>query len=101
MSELEANQIRIKVIGVGGAGSNTVHRLIEANVSDIRAIAVNTDLQHLSYIKAHEKLLLGPTVTRNHGTGGNPELGRMAAEESEEDLRRLLEDTDSSSSRQG
>jgi cell division protein FtsZ len=94
LSELEANQIRIKVIGVGGAGSNTVHRLIEANVSDIRAIAVNTDLQHLSYIKAHEKLLLGPTVTRNHGTGGNPELGRMAAEESEEDLRRLLEDTD-------
>ncbi|MCX8202711.1 MAG: cell division protein FtsZ [Nitrososphaeria archaeon] len=93
MSELES-AIKIKLIGVGGAGSNAVHRLMDVGISDVYTIAANTDKQHLDLIKSHQKILLGPTVSRRHGTGGNPEMGRLAAEESLDDIRASLEGAD-------
>ncbi|MCS7146416.1 MAG: cell division protein FtsZ [Nitrososphaerota archaeon] len=86
--------VKIKLIGLGGAGSNTVHRLISSGLYGATAIAANTDRQHLDTVNAHQKILLGPRTTRDHGAGGNPEIGRMAAEESIEDIKRALEDAD-------
>ncbi len=86
--------IRIKLIGVGGAGCNTVNRIVEAGLKGVYTIAANTDLQHLDLVRADRKLLLGKTVTRLRGAGGDPLKGRKAAEESEEEIRRVLEGSD-------
>jgi cell division protein FtsZ len=90
----EAPGFRIKLIGLGGAGSNTVHRLINGGLYGATAIAANTDRQHLELINAHQKILLGPRVARDYGAGGNPEIGMRAAEESAEEIRKSLEGAD-------
>ncbi len=86
--------VRIKLIGLGGAGSNTVHRLVSGGLYGASAIAANTDKQHLEIVNAHHKILLGPRSTRDHGAGGNPEVGRAATEESVEEIRKALEGSD-------
>ncbi len=86
--------VKIKLIGLGGAGSNTVHRLVSSGLYGATAIAANTDRQHLDTVNAHHKILLGPKTTRDHGAGGNPEVGRLAAEESIEEIRKALEGSD-------
>lgn len=86
--------IRIKLIGVGGAGCNTVNRLVSAGMTGVYTVAANTDLQHLDMVRSDRKLLLGKTVTRLRGAGGDPARGRKAAEESEEEIRRALEGSD-------
>lgn len=86
--------VKIKLIGLGGAGSNTVHRLVSSGLYGATAIAANTDRQHLDTVNAHHKILLGPKTTRDHGAGGNPEIGKLAAEESIEDIRKALEGSD-------
>jgi cell division protein FtsZ len=86
--------VRIKLMGLGGAGSNTVHRLVSGGLYGAAAIAANTDKQHLETVNAHHKILLGPRYTRDHGAGGNPEVGRAATEESAEEIRRALEGSD-------
>jgi len=91
---LDTSDIRIKLIGVGGAGCNTINRLIQSGLSSVYTIAANTDLQHLDMIKADRKILLGKSVTRLRGAGGDPVRGRKAAEESEEEIRRALEGSD-------
>ncbi|HFH9838072.1 TPA: cell division protein FtsZ [Streptococcus suis] len=84
----------IKVIGVGGGGGNAVNRMIEEGVSGVEFIAANTDVQALSSSKAETVIQLGPKLTRGLGAGGQPEVGRKAAEESEEALTNVLSGAD-------
>ncbi len=91
---LEENQAKIMVVGTGGAGNNCVTRLHEIGIRGAKTIAVNTDAKHLSISKADEKLLIGKEVTRGLGAGGYPEIGRKAAEESEREIRRMLDGCD-------
>ncbi len=79
---------RIKVIGVGGGGGNTINSMIDAQFQGIEFIATNTDAQALSLSKAPIKIQLGIKSTKGLGTGANPELGKRAAEE---DLTTLME----------
>jgi cell division protein FtsZ len=85
---------RIKVIGVGGGGGNAVDRMKKAKVKDVELIVVNTDAQVLSILEADRAVQIGAKLTAGLGAGGNPEVGRKAAEESETELAELLEDTD-------
>lgn len=85
---------KIKVIGVGGGGMNAVNRMIEAGVSGVDFMAMNTDTQVLDMSKAKSKLQLGENITRGLGAGGNPEVGQASAEESRQEIRRLLEGAD-------
>ena len=84
----------IKVVGVGGGGSNAVRRMFQQRVPGVEYIAVNTDAQHLIRLDVPRKVRIGDRLTRGLGVGGNPELGREAAEESREDLYDLLSGTD-------
>ncbi len=88
------DDIRIRLVGVGGAGCNTVNRLMDAGIYGVQTVAVNTDLQHLDLVRADRKILLGKTVTKLRGAGGDPVRGRLAAEESREEIRRSLEGSD-------
>jgi len=74
---------RIRVIGIGGGGCNAVNRMMKAKIRDVEFIAVNTDAQVLEVLEAHQKVQIGLKVTGGLGAGGNPEIGRKAAEESE------------------
>ncbi|HFI0451116.1 TPA: cell division protein FtsZ [Streptococcus suis] len=84
----------IKVIGVGGGGGNAINRMIEEGVAGVEFIAANTDVQALSSSKAETVIQLGPKLTRGLGAGGQPEVGRKAAEESEEVLTNVLSGAD-------
>ena len=84
----------IKVIGVGGGGGNAINRMIEEGLSGVEFIAANTDIQALSSSKAETVIQLGPKLTRGLGAGGQPEVGRKAAEESEETLTEALTGAD-------
>src|SRR5690348_7731508 len=84
----------IKVVGVGGGGSNAVNRMITAGLRGVEFIAINTDAQALALSNADRKLHIGGKVTRGLGAGGDPEVGRQAAEESHEDLVEALEGAD-------
>ncbi|MBS4055571.1 MAG: cell division protein FtsZ, partial [Thermaerobacter sp.] len=85
---------KIKVIGVGGGGSNGVNRMIEAGLKGAEFIAVNTDAQALSASLATHKLQIGEKLTRGLGAGANPEVGTKAAEESREVLAKALKGAD-------
>jgi cell division protein FtsZ len=85
---------RIKVIGVGGGGSNAVNRMIDAGIKGVEFIVANTDLQALNASKAPMKIQLGSKSTRGLGAGSNPEMGREAALEDTEKLLDVLEGSD-------
>lgn len=86
---------RIKLLGVGGAGSNALINLIETEkVEGVEFIAINTDAQALLYNKSGTKLQIGEKVTRGLGAGGNPQIGQQAAEESKEKIKEYLEGAD-------
>jgi len=85
---------RIKVIGVGGGGSNAVNRMIETGIQGVEFIAVNTDAQALMLAKANTHVRLGEKITRGLGAGGDPEVGRKAAEESSDELYNVLKGSD-------
>jgi len=91
---LEQVQAKIYVIGIGGAGCNTVNRMMEVGVQGAKIIGVNTDAQDLLKIKAHRKILIGKELTRGLGAGNNPKVGEEAAKESERDIRDALEGAD-------
>lgn len=84
----------IKVIGVGGGGGNAINRMITEGVAGVEFIAANTDVQALSDSKAETVVQLGPKLTRGLGAGGQPEVGRKAAEESEEAITEALNGAD-------
>jgi len=88
------NQATIKVIGVGGAGSNAVNRMISEGVAGVQFIAMNTDSQALAQSRAEVKLQIGEALTRGLGAGGNPEVGEKAARESEKAIHAELEGCD-------
>jgi cell division protein FtsZ len=85
---------KIKVIGVGGGGSNAVNRMIEAGVQNVEFIVANTDLQALNDSKAPMKIQLGSRLTRGLGAGADPNIGREAAIEDTEKIMDVLEDSD-------
>ncbi|MBN1399853.1 MAG: cell division protein FtsZ [Anaerolineae bacterium] len=85
---------RIKVVGVGGGGCNAVNRMIEAGLSGVEFVAVNTDAQALALSAAPVRVRIGSQVTRGLGSGGDPGKGAKAAEESRDELRSVLEDAD-------
>src|SRR3990167_2244437 len=86
---------KIKVVGVGGGGGNAVASMIDgAGINGVEFIAVNTDAQVLLANKAPTKLQIGEKLTKGLGVGGNPEIGKQAAEESVEKIKELLLDSD-------
>ena len=85
------NVCNIKVIGVGGGGNNAVNRMIEAGITSAYFVAVNTDQQVLNMSKADKTITIGRKVTRGLGAGAKPEVGHNAAEESEQEIRDMLE----------
>jgi cell division protein FtsZ len=88
------NQATIKVIGVGGAGSNAVNRMIEEGVIGVRFVALNTDRQALTLSLADKKISLGEGLTKGLGAGGNPSVGEAAAHESERMIEAELDGVD-------
>jgi cell division protein FtsZ len=85
---------RIRVIGVGGSGGNTINHMVSTNVQGVDFIAINTDAQDLHKSKAKKKIHIGKTLTRGLGTGMNPELGKQAAEETREEIQEAIKGSD-------
>lgn len=87
---LAKKRARIKVLGSGGAGNNTIKRISEIGIVGAETIAINSDAQDLLYTNADKKLLIGKELTGGLGTGSNPKLGKEAAEESEHEIKEML-----------
>lgn len=85
---------KIKVVGVGGGGGSAINRMVAGGIKGVGFVAINTDVQALHYNKATEKIHIGKTVTRGLGAGMNPDLGKSAAEESQNEIREVLKDCD-------
>ena len=85
---------QIKVVGVGGAGSNAVNRMISSGLKGVEFIAINTDKQALYLSKANTKIQIGDKLTKGLGAGSNPEIGEKAAEESREEIAQALKGSD-------
>ena len=85
---------RIKVVGVGGGGNNAVNRMIEEGLEGVEFIALNTDAQALQYSHAGITMQIGATLTRGLGAGANPEVGKLAVEESRSQIEEALEGAD-------
>ncbi|MEX0918591.1 MAG: cell division protein FtsZ [Candidatus Paceibacterota bacterium] len=85
---------RIKVIGVGGSGTNAINHMVNSKVKGVEFISTNTDAQHLHQSAASKKVHIGKNLTRGLGTGMDPEIGRKAAEESLEDLQNVIKGAD-------
>ncbi len=86
---------RIKVVGVGGGGSNVISRMMESDrIRGVEYIAVNTDAQDLDYASAHRKIYIGKALTKGLGAGMNPEIGKQAAEENRSEIGEAIEEAD-------
>ena len=85
---------RIRVIGVGGSGGNTVNHMVSSHVEGVDFISINTDAQDLHKSKAKKKIHIGKTLTRGLGTGMNPDLGKQAAEETREEIQDAIKGSD-------
>jgi cell division protein FtsZ len=90
--EEEFGAPRILIVGCGGAGNNTINRLCNMGVEGAETIALNTDKQHLDIIKADIKVLVGKSITKGLGAGGDPEIGRCATELGRKTLENILKD---------
>lgn len=88
------NLPKIKVVGVGGSGSNTVSRMMKCKIKGVDFIAVNTDNQDLRKVRADVKIRIGRKLTQGLGAGMNPEIGRKAAEEQKEEIKEILKGSD-------
>ena len=86
--------VKIKVVGVGGAGNNAVNRMVEDRIENVQFIAMNTEEQALGESKADIKMNIGKNTTKGLGAGSNPLLGEMAAREDEENIKKVLEGSD-------
>lgn len=87
------NICNIKVVGVGGGGNNAINRMVASGIKGAYFVAVNTDKQDLLASNADEIIQIGKVLTKGLGAGSNPEVGKAAAEESEEDIRKMLQGT--------
>lgn len=86
--------MKIKAIGIGGSGCNAISRMVKSKLFGVDLIAINTDAQDLKTKKASIKLRIGKKLTQGLGTGMNPELGRKAALEQKQEIKKLLKDSD-------
>ncbi|MFQ5864157.1 MAG: cell division protein FtsZ [bacterium] len=93
-SVLGSHKTRIRIVGTGGAGNNTVTRLLEVGIKDVEVIAVNTDAQDLLYSKADQKVLIGKNITNGLGAGSDPKKGEESAKENIEDIEKYLSGSD-------
>jgi len=91
---LESKKAVIKVVGVGGAGGNTVSRMMQIGIVGAETVAMNTDAQDLLYTDADKKVLIGKELTGGLGAGADPKVGQEAAKESKEDVKKILEGAD-------
>ncbi|MEM5807427.1 MAG: cell division protein FtsZ, partial [Candidatus Aenigmatarchaeota archaeon] len=91
---LESKFNKIRIIGCGGAGNNTITRLMDAGIEGAETIIINTDAQDLLYSDAHTKILIGRNLTKGLGAGGDPQVGMEAARESRDDIRKAIEGSD-------
>ncbi len=91
---LSSQKAKIKVIGAGGGGNNTINRITEVGIHGAETIAVNTDAQDLLYTTADKKILIGKDLTKGLGAGSIPQVGEDAARESEHDVKKALEGAD-------
>lgn len=88
------NVVTIKVCGVGGAGNNVVNRMVDSGTQGVEFIAINTDKPALAISRADQKIQIGEKLTHGQGAGSNPEVGKKAAEESRNNIAKVLENTD-------
>lgn len=91
---LSSHKTKIRIVGTGGGGNNTVTRLVEVGISEVDIIAVNTDAQDLLYAKADHKVLIGKNITHGLGAGSDPQKGEDSAKENIEELEEVLSDSD-------
>jgi cell division protein FtsZ len=94
VQEINAGAPNIKVMGIGGGGSNAVSRMFKDKLPVVEYFSVNTDAQHLFRCDVSHRLAIGQNLTRGLGAGANPDLGRQAAEESRHDIEKALEGAD-------
>jgi len=87
-------QTIIKVVGIGGSGGNAVSRMMKCDIKGVELLAINADIQDLHKINVLQKIQIGKKLTRGLGTGMNPEIGRMAAEEQKEEIKEALKGAD-------
>lgn len=91
---LEGRKAEIKVVGIGGAGGNTISRMSQVGIVGAEAIAINTDAQDLLYTDADDKLLVGRDITEGMGAGADPSVGEEACKDSKNDIKKKLKDAD-------
>ncbi|MBI4149806.1 cell division protein FtsZ [Candidatus Woesearchaeota archaeon] len=91
---LSKQRAKIKVVGCGGGGNNTINRITEVGVKGAETVAVNTDAQDLLYTTADRKILIGKEITKGMGAGSIPKIGEEAARESESEIKETLKDAD-------
>src|SRR4030042_792822 len=87
---LKKQSAKIKVIGVGGGGGNSLSRMKEIGIKGGELIAINTDAQDLLYTQSDQKILIGKELTQGMGAGSNPQIGQEAARESESEIKKKL-----------
>ena len=92
--EMDNNFASIKVVGVGGAGTNAVNRMVDSGLKGVEFIAVNTDKQALTLCKAEKQLQIGEKLTKGLGAGANPDIGQKAAEEDRENIADAIKGSD-------
>lgn len=92
--EIKIYNTRIQVMGIGGAGNNTINRLSNDNIKGIETIAVNTDAQDLTAVSCDRRILIGHTITSGLGSGGDPQIGEHSALESRDTIKAMIADTD-------
>lgn len=90
----DPSAVKIKVLGIGGAGGNTVNSMIDSDLQDVEFVVANTDRQALKYSKSLHKIQLGSKTTKGLGSGANPDLGRRATEEDLDQILELVGDAD-------
>lgn len=89
-----SSDIKVKVVGVGGAGGNAVSRMVTNGLTQVDALVLNTDIQALAHLKSIPSYAIGPDTVNGMGSGGRPEVGRRAVKESQEHIGELLEGSD-------
>lgn len=91
---LERRRTQIKVIGAGGAGNNTITRLMQVGIAGAETIAINTDAQDLLYTDSDKKILIGKQLTAGLGAGADPKIGNEAAKETKDEIKKALQGAD-------
>ncbi len=89
-----SRKIKIKVLGIGGSGGNTIDRMIKHNIRGVELIVLNTDIQDLEKVQADKKVQIGAGIAKGFGAGMDSEVGRQAAEENKNEIKKIIQDTD-------